>query len=92
MIRYIELSQNERVVTDITIVESLLAYPRMKLHMNVIGQDRKLIIVALNQGQENYPLRNHMATFERRPEIYNFNPYLISQTILQLKNKLKNLI
>lgn len=30
----------------------------------------------LNRGRGNYPLQNHIGTFERRPEICNYNSYI----------------
>jgi len=74
--KYNELPENERSQIGFTIVEGLLAQPDTELHMNVMGQGREPIVVALNRGRGDYPLPNHIATFERRPEICQYNSYI----------------
>jgi hypothetical protein len=44
--------------------------------MNVIGQGGEPIAIILNRGLGNYPLKNHIGTFERRPEICKYNSYI----------------
>jgi hypothetical protein len=44
--------------------------------MNVMGQGREPLAMLLNRGLTNYPLENHIALFERRPEIWEYNPYV----------------
>lgn len=44
--------------------------------MNVMGQGREPIAMILNLGLGNYPLQNHIGTFERRPEICKYNSYI----------------
>ena len=34
------------------------------------------IAMVLNRGLGDYPLTNHIGTFERRPEICKYNPYI----------------
>ena len=74
--QYNELPEDRKFLVDLTIVEGLLAHPDTELHMNVMGQGREPIALILNRGLGNYPLRNHIDTFERRPEICNYNPYI----------------
>lgn len=61
---------------DLTIVEGVLAHPDTELHMNVMGQGREPIAMILNRGLGDYPLKNHIGTFERRLEICKYNPYI----------------
>ena len=44
--------------------------------MNVMGQGREPIALVLNRSLGNYPLQNHIGTFERRSEISEYNPYI----------------
>ena len=44
--------------------------------MNVIEQGREPIAMILNRGKGDYPIPNHIGTFERRPEICNYNSYI----------------
>ena len=76
IINYNQGSKSQQVQVDITIVESLLAQPDTEIHMNVMGQGREPIIMVLNRGSGDYPLQNHIATFERRPEISKYNHYI----------------
>lgn len=71
--KYNELPEAKQLQIDITIVERLLAHPDTELHMNVKGKEP--IALVLNRGLGNYPLQNHIGTFERRPEISEYNPY-----------------
>lgn len=41
-----------------------------------MGQGREPITLVLNRGLGGYPIENHIASFERRPEIMKFNPYI----------------
>ena len=74
--KYNELPEAKQLQIDLTIVERLLAHPDTELHMNVMGQGREPIALVLNRGLGNYPLKNHIGTFERRPEICEYNPYI----------------
>ncbi len=74
--KYNELPESKQFQIDITIVEGLLAHPDTELHMNVMGQGIEPIALVLNRGLGNYPLKNHISTFERRPEICEYNPYI----------------
>lgn len=74
--QYNELAVNKQRQIDFTIVEKLLAHPDTELHMNVMGQGREPIAMALNRGLGDYPLQNHIGTFERRPEICKYNSYI----------------
>ena len=74
--RYNELAANKQLQINITLVEGLLAHLDTELHMNVIGQGREPIPMALNRGLGTYPLKNHIGTFERRPEISTYNAYI----------------
>ena len=74
--KYNELPEAKQLQIDLTIVEGLLAHPDTELHMNVMGQGREPIALVLNRGLGNYPLQNHIGTFERRPEISEYNPYI----------------
>ena len=74
--RYNELPLNNQAQVGINIVESLLAHPDTEFYPIAIAQSREPISIALNRGQGNYSLKNHMATFERRPEICKYNPYI----------------
>lgn len=74
--KYNELPEDKQSQIGLTIVEGLLAHPDTELHMNVMGQGREPIAVVLNRGLGNYPLPNHIATFERRPEICKYNSYI----------------
>ena len=74
--KYNELPEFKQLQIDLTIVEELLAHPETELHINVMGQGREPIAVVLNRGLGNYPLQNHIATFERRPEIAKYNSYI----------------
>ena len=44
--------------------------------MNVVGQGQEPIAMILNRGRGNYPLQNHIGTFEWRPEICKYNSYI----------------
>lgn len=74
--KYNELPDNKQLQIDLTIVEGLLAHRDTALHMNVMGQGREPIALVLNRGLGDYPLQNHIGTFERRPEISEYNPYI----------------
>ena len=74
--KYNELPENRQLQIDLTIVEGLLAHPDTELHMNVMGQGREPIAMVLNRGLGDYPLKNHIGTFERRPEICKYNSYI----------------
>ncbi len=74
--RYNELSKGMQLEVDMTIVEGLLAHPDSELYMNVMAQGREPICLVLNRGEGSYPLPNHVSTFERRPEISEYNPYI----------------
>ena len=74
--KYNELSKNEKLRVDVTIVEELLGQSDSELYTNVIRQGREPISLVLNRGLENYSLKNHIATFERRPEICEYNSYI----------------
>ena len=56
--------------------------------MNVMAQGREPVAMVLNRGLENYPVKNHIGTFERRPEICKYNPYISNYiaTDDQIKN------
>ena len=41
-----------------------------------MGQGVEPIILALNRGKDDYPVTNHIATFENRPEISKYNAYI----------------
>ena len=41
-----------------------------------MGQGREPIAMVLNRGEGDYPIRHHIATFERRPEISGYNSYI----------------
>ena len=73
---YNELPEDTRLQVDLTVVESLLAHPDTEVHANVMGQGREPIFMVLNRGNGNYPLKNHIGTFERRPEICKYSPYI----------------
>ena len=85
--QYDELPKNKQLEIDLTIVEELLAHPDTELHMNVMGQGREPIAMLLNRGLGTYPLQNHIGTFERRPEICKYNPYITNY--LANKNQIK---
>jgi len=72
--KYNELPEDRQLQIDLTIVEGLLAHPDTELHMNVMGQGREPIAMILNRGLGDYPLKNHIGTFERRLEICKYNP------------------
>ena len=74
--KYIELPEDKQLQIDLTIVEGLLAHTDTELYMNVMGQGREPIAIVLNRGLGDYPLTNHIGTFERRPEICKYNPYI----------------
>lgn len=74
--KYNELPENKQLQIDLTIVEGLLAHPDTELHMNVMAQGREPIAFVLNRGLGNYPIPNHTATYERRPEISKYNAYI----------------
>jgi hypothetical protein len=74
--KYNELAQAKKLQVDLTIVEELLAHPDTELHMNVFAQGREPIAMILNRGMGNYLIQNHIATFERRPEICKYNSYI----------------
>nr|UVG41862.1 hypothetical protein [Navicula tsukamotoi] len=86
--KYNELSEFRQLQVDVTIVEDLLAHPQTELHMNVMGQAREPIALVLNRGLGDYPLKNHIATFERRPEIAEYNSYITNYLAydLQIQN------
>jgi len=74
--KYNELPESKQLQIDLTIVEGLLAHRDTELHMNVMGQGREPIALVLNRGLGDYLLQNHIGTFERRPEISEYNPYI----------------
>lgn len=74
--KYNELPDDKQLQIDLTIIEGLLAHPDTELHMNAMGQGREPIAMILNRGMGDYPLQNHIGTFERRPEICKYNPYI----------------
>ena len=74
--QYAELSERAQLRVDSTIVEGLLAQPDSELYMNVMGQGREPIALVLNRGKGGYELPNHVATFERRPEVFDYNSYI----------------
>lgn len=75
--RYLELSDGRQRQIDFTLVESLLAHPDTEIYNNVMAQGREPVFVALNRGLENnYSIPNHVATFERRPELFKYNSYI----------------
>jgi hypothetical protein len=67
---------SKKLKVNIDIVESFLAHPDTELHMNVMGQAREPIAMLLNRVHGNYPIKNHINTFEWRPEISSYNPYI----------------
>ena len=73
---YTQLPENKQLLIDCTIVEQLLAHPDTELYMNVMGQGQEPIAMVLNRGQGDYPLKNHISTFERRPEVFDYNSYI----------------
>jgi len=54
----------------------LLHHPATEIYDNVIGQGREPINVAINQNGTNYPIPNHAATFERKPQLYEHNHFI----------------
>jgi hypothetical protein len=73
---YTQLPESKQAIIDLTIVEELIAHPDTELYMNVMGQGREPIAVALNRGEGDYPIQNHVGTFERRPEVFDYNSYI----------------
>ena len=58
-----------------------------------IKADLEPIVMILNRALKNYPLQNHIGTFERRPEICKYISYisnylkvLISLTVPQFES------
>lgn len=76
--KYQKLPESRQRLIDFTIVESLLAHPYTEIYNNVMAQGREPVVVVLNRGLENYnyPIPNHFATFERRPELFQYNYYI----------------
>ena len=74
--KYMQATENERLQFDIDIVERLLGHPETEVHMDAMGQGREPIILMLNRGLGDYPIPNHVATLERRPEICSYNTYI----------------
>jgi hypothetical protein len=74
--KYNELPESKQLQIDFTVVEGLLAHPDTELYTNVMGQGREPIALVLNRGLGDYPLPNHISTFERRPEICKYNSYI----------------
>lgn len=74
--KYNELSPKQQAQVGIKIIELLLAHPHTEFYPIAIGQGREPISIVLNRGQGDYPVKNHIALFERRPEICKCNPYI----------------
>lgn len=74
--KYYESSKTERLKIDITIIEGLLAHPDTKINMHTMTQGRELVIMAINIGYGEYPVKNHIATFEHRFELFKYNHYI----------------
>ena len=74
--RYLELPESKQRQIDVTIVESLLAHPDTEIYTNVMAQGREPVSLALNRGLGDYAIPNHLATFERHPELFQYNHYI----------------
>lgn len=83
IIKYNELPDSKKLQIDLTIVEELLAHPDTELYTNVMAQGRDPVIMVLNRGIGNYSLKNHISTFERRPEISKYNSYITNYVAKQ---------
>lgn len=47
-----------------------------ELYPNVMGQGREPVFLVMNRGKGNYSIPYHVATFERRGEIFNYNHFI----------------
>jgi hypothetical protein len=83
--KFLKYSENTQVKVSIGIIERLLDHPDTVIYENSMLQFREPGIVALNMGgngSNSYSIPGHMATFERHPELYEYNSY-ISNYILK---------
>lgn len=85
---YNQLGDNQKAAVHFDIVDRLLSHPNTELYLNVMAQGREPVFMVLNRGLGDYPIPNHMATFERRPEIGEYNPYISDYLLMrtQLEN------
>ena len=44
--------------------------------MNAMGQGHEPIVGVFNRGNGTYPIKNHLATFERKDSLYQYNSYI----------------
>lgn len=79
---YNNLSQSSKLKVSFNILENLLKHPDTEIYNNSMAQYREPVFVILNRGLGDYPIPNHAAIYERKPEIYNYNSYI---TDYQLK-------
>lgn len=80
--KYEQLPAEKKPSIHIYIVEKLLSHPDTEIHTNVMAQGREPVVVALNRGKGSYPIENHIATFERRDEIWKLNPYITNYFLM----------
>lgn len=85
---YNQFEDSHKAAVHFDVVDRLLGHPDTELHTNVMAQAREPVFMVLNRGLGDYPVPNHIATFERRPEICEYNPYITDYflTDAQLKN------
>lgn len=73
---YLQLTVREKLLFDYSIIEKLLGHPKTELYTNVMAQGREPVFLILNRGLGDYPIKNHIAIFERRPELGKYDYYI----------------
>lgn len=74
--QFAEGTANQKKLMSIRLVENLLGHPDTKFYFNAMLQKREPGIIVFNSGNGSYPVRNHLATFERQPALYDFNSFI----------------
>ena len=69
-------TNTSRKRVDLERIQALLAHPDTKIDTSTMAQGREPATIATNDGKTGYPYPQHMASFERRPEISELNPYI----------------
>lgn len=80
VIAFSKLEKYEQVIKGIGFVEKLLNDPETEFYYNATLQLREPGIVVLNRGLGDYPIENHIATFESNT-LYEFNSFISSYTL-----------
>lgn len=76
-----KLPNSEIWLRGLKIKERLLQHPDTQLLKSVMAQGREPVFLLHNNGNGTYPIKDHIATFERRPELGSSNFYITDYVI-----------